>query len=196
MKRYLQAVLPKYNSNSRLAVLATGNDIVEVVLSPQDQFTETDTIQQLVADNLKLLQGKQSINKALEYIQSNYYNKYSSGNDKSGKNPSPVKIVLLTPGIIDVTQMKNSMASLLSNNKQRPAAMFTFVVFGDSYGTEKLVRPMLGNTGSDDVVIIELPDSKLLPQYVDEIHGSVVNRIAGIFLLHFIKIENSNVRKN
>ena len=186
IKLYLQEILPKYNSNSKLAVLATGNDIVEVILSPQDQFKETDTIKQLVVDNLKLLQGKQSINKALEYIQSNYNNRYSSGNS------SPVKIVVLTPGITDTTDMRNAMALLLSNNNNRnkPAALFTFVVFGDSYGTEKLVRPMLGtndggNNDSEDGagdVIIEVPDSKLLPKYVDEIHGSIVNKIAGTFL--------------
>lgn len=177
MKHYLQAILPKYNSKSnKLAVLSTGNDIVEVILSPQDKFKEIDTIQQLVSDNLKLLQGKQSINKALEYIQSNLYNKYSSGNGNE-KNPSPVKIVLLTSGITDTTKMKNAVASLL-NNKKNPA-LFTFVVFGNSYGTEKLVRPMLNNDDGD--VIIDVSDSKFLPQYLDEIHGSVVNRIAGIF---------------
>ena len=164
VKQYLKAILPKYNSNSKITLINSGNDTVEVILSPHDKFQEAATIRQQVND-MRLLQGKQSMRKAFEYVLSSLY---SSNNDKHPR----VKIVVLTTGITDTDMLPNSLVTL--SKKQN--AVFTYVVFGDSYGTEKYLRPKLGT----DDVIVEIPDLKLLPQFLDEIHGSVVNGIAGM----------------
>ena len=181
VKQYLKAVLPKYNRNSRISLLNTGNDIVEILLSPQGKLKETSTIIQQV-DAFTHLQGVESLRKALNHVLSNKekFNINTLGGGELMKKKT--EFVILTNGINSDSSSLSDNGSLMKTLRDDLNAVFTFVVLRDDYGTtEKSLRPVLG---ADDV-IIKVPGSKMLPGFVDEIHSNVVNGLAGMNSIHF-----------
>ena len=167
IKKYLSSILPKYTTNSKISVINTGNDVMEMILSPEDRFADTSISNPL--SNLKPLKGKQSLNKAFDYILSNNL-AFQTNSDANAKT----KIVLLTPGAFDSTT-SSSIKDNLVDLREELKAVFTFVVFGDTYPTDRFVRPDL----EVNDVILQVTDGGLLPSYLDEIHASIVNSITG-----------------
>jgi hypothetical protein len=167
MKQYLLSILPKYNRNSRISIINTGNNKINLVLSPQDQVGDT-SIRQFVS-NMRTLKGELSLEKAFNYILSNFAT-FKTNNAEDSKT----SVIVLTPGDFDQSKATN-MEDEFGDLKKNFDSAFTFVVIGDPYKTNEYIRPKL--SGNDVIIEVKNPDE--LASSTDEVHTAITDSLSG-----------------
>ena len=171
MKQYLISVIPRYNRNSRISIINTGDNKTNLVLSPQDQVGDT-SIRQFVS-SMRTLNGELSLENAFKYILSNF-GAFKTNNDDDSKT----SVIVLTTGDFDQSKASNIQDKIVDLRKNFDS-VFTFVVIGDPYKTNEFIRPKL--TGNDVIVEVRTPDK--LPATTDEVHAAITDSLTGRWLV-------------